>query len=114
MPDLQWNGTMAVTASEKAAVLGHKFFPKVDADLTDITDPELTNRAAVELNIDQRATEWEVYTALKRVKPDKCPGVDEIPNRVLQAMGEPLVRAFTVTAPAVPSGSEQVVSAHAG
>jgi hypothetical protein len=95
MLNLQWNGTTAVTASEKAAVLGHKFFPKVDADLTDITDLELANRAAVELNIDQQATEWEVYTALKRAKPDKCPGPDEIPNRVLQAMGEPLVQALT-------------------
>jgi hypothetical protein len=36
-----------------------------------------------------------VHTALKRTKPDKCPGADEIPNRFLQAMGEPLVQALT-------------------
>jgi hypothetical protein len=95
MPNLQWNRTTAATASEKAVALGQKFFPKVDADLTDITDPELAIRAAIELNINRQATEWEVYTVLKRAEPDKFLGLDEIPNRVLQAMGEPLVQALT-------------------
>src|SRR5271156_6681285 len=40
MPNLQWNGTVASTASEKAAALVGRFFPKVEADLTDIIDPE--------------------------------------------------------------------------
>jgi hypothetical protein len=37
----------------------------------------------MELHIARTATEWEAYTALKRAKPDKCPGMDEIPNRFL-------------------------------
>jgi hypothetical protein len=36
-----------------------------------------------------------VQIALKRVKPDKCLGADEIPNPFLQAIGEPLVQALT-------------------
>jgi hypothetical protein len=44
---------------------------------------------------DRIATEWEVHAAFKKAKPDKCPGIDEIPNRFLQAMGEPLVQALT-------------------
>jgi hypothetical protein len=67
----------------------------VDADLTDIIDHEFTGRAAIELHIPQIAEEWEVYTALKRTKPDKCLGTDEIVNRFLKAMGDPLVRALT-------------------
>jgi hypothetical protein len=83
------------TATDKAAALGSKVFPKVDADLTDITDHEFADRAAAELHADRRATECEVYTTLKRAKPDKCIGADEIPNRFLHAMGEPLIQALT-------------------
>jgi hypothetical protein len=45
--------------------------------------------------MDRIATESEVYAVLKRTKPDKCPGADEIPNRFLRAMGEPLIQALT-------------------
>ena len=96
MPNLQWNGTVASTASEKAAALVGRFFPKVEADLTDIIGHEFTGRApAIELHIPQTAEEWEVYAALKRTKPDKCLGTDEIVNRFLKAMGDPLVQALT-------------------
>ena len=95
MPNIQWNGTVATTASDKAAALRNRFFPQVDVDLTDITDCEFTGTLATEQYIDQKATKWEVYLALRRAKPDKCPGIDEIPNQFLQAMGEPLVQALT-------------------
>jgi hypothetical protein len=110
--NIQWNSTTATTPSKKAAALGNRFFPIVEADLTDLrdltnptnhgsinltdpTDHEFTDRAPTELHIDRTATEWEVYKALKRAKPDKCPGIDEIPNRFLHAMGEPLIQAPT-------------------
>ena len=35
------------------------------------------------------------------MKPDKCPGADDIPNRFLQAMGEPLIKALQGLAAAV-------------
>lgn len=96
MPNLKWNGSLATTASGKAAALGSRFFSRVEADLTDIADRTFEDRApTIELQINQIATEWEVYTALKRAKPDMCPGPDERPNRFLQAMGEPLIQALT-------------------
>jgi hypothetical protein len=96
MPNLQWNGSIATTVDSKAAALKDRFYPKVDADLTDIIDCEFADRAsATELHITCTATESEVYTTLKRTRPDKCPGIDEIPNRFLHAMGAPLVRALT-------------------
>jgi hypothetical protein len=60
-------------------------------DLQALPDHEVAGRAPRELHIDRTATEWEVYKAIKRAKPDKCPGIDEIPNRFPHAMGEPLV-----------------------
>lgn len=33
--------------------------------------------------------------SLKRAKPDKSLGADEIPSRLLHAIGEPLVQALT-------------------
>ena len=41
MPDLQWNGTIRETVAEKAGALAERFYPTVEADLTDITDCEL-------------------------------------------------------------------------
>ena len=68
----------------------------VAANLADITDPILAGGTlAIELQIDRTAAEWEVYKALKSTKPDKCPRADEIPNRFLLAMGQPLVRALS-------------------
>jgi hypothetical protein len=91
MPNIRWNRTVATTASDKAAAGGNMFFPQVDADLTDIIDCEFAGTLAIERYIDRIATKWEVYSALRRAKLDKCLGIDEIPNRFLHAMGEPLV-----------------------
>jgi hypothetical protein len=71
-------------------------------DLTDLTNPisstgrEFTDRVQTELYIDCTTTKWEVHKALKRAKPDKSLGIDEIPNRFLHAMGELLIQALTV------------------
>jgi hypothetical protein len=93
MPDLKWNGTVRETVAEKADALAERFYPIVEADLTDITDREFYN---TDLIADyQTAEDWEIQAALKRTKPDKCPGSDEITNRFLQAMGNPLIQALT-------------------
>jgi hypothetical protein len=53
VPDIQWNGTTATTASDKAAALRNRFFPQVDVDLTDIIDREFVgNTHTIELYID--------------------------------------------------------------
>ena len=67
-----------------AVALAEKFYLAVEADLEDIADPELLGSAHnAELHIDQKVAAEEVYRALKRTNPDKCPGADEIPNRFL-------------------------------
>ena len=92
MPNLQWNGIVATTTGKKAEALRSRFFPVIDSDLTTITNQELAGGApTMELYINPTADEWEVYAALKRAKPDKSLGADEIPNRLLHATGEPLV-----------------------
>jgi hypothetical protein len=96
MPDIQLNGTLTSTIDGKATAIAQRFYPIVEADLADITEQEFTEQLASEtLAMRQFTTEEEVYAILRKLKPDKCPGIDGIPNRFLQAMGEPLVRALT-------------------
>lgn len=64
MPNLQWNRAVATTTSKKAEALRSRFFPVIDADLTEITNQELAGGApTMELYINRTADEWEVYTA---------------------------------------------------
>jgi hypothetical protein len=49
----------------------------------------------------QLVTKEDVCNVVHKVKPDKCPGADEIPNRFLQAMGEPLINALQALIAAV-------------
>ena len=41
MLDLKWNGTIQETVARKAGALVERFYPIVEANLTDITDCEL-------------------------------------------------------------------------
>jgi hypothetical protein len=66
----------------------------VEADTSDV-EPGLRQLGArEELEMEQRVVADDIRAVLRSVKPDKCPGADEIPNRFLQAMGEPLVKAM--------------------
>ena len=42
-----------------------------------------------------------MQSIVQKVKPDKCLGLDEIPNRFLKAMGEPLIKALQALITAV-------------
>ena len=96
MPDLKWNGTTRRTVVEKAEALAERFYPTVEADLTDITDREFQDiDLTADLWCDRTVKDWEIQSALKQTKPDKCPGSDEITNRFLWAMGNPLIQALT-------------------
>jgi len=101
MPDLQWNAGIATTANDKAQALSQRFYPEVPADIRDITNRDFHTSQSGELTIDQHVTSDEIRGILKGFKPDKCPGADKIPNRFLQAMGEPLIRALQVLTNAV-------------
>jgi hypothetical protein len=93
MPNLQWRGSLATTVNTKAAALGDRFYPEVDADLANITDTSFIGKEG--LSFKRTVTEDEIRTALKKTKPDKCPGADEILNRFLKAIEDPLVQALT-------------------
>jgi hypothetical protein len=101
MPDMQWQGAQLSTVSGKARALYERFYPETEADLQDITDREFQHETGQALEMSQLVTEEDVRNILRAVKPDKCPGADEIPNRFLQMMGEPLVKALQALITAV-------------
>ena len=104
MPDLHWQGTQYSTVSGKARALCERFYPRTVADLNDITDQELQNGSydpRPELAMRQTVTSEEIQDIVSKVKLDKCPGLDEIPNRFLRAMGEPLIKALQALITAV-------------
>jgi hypothetical protein len=57
MPNIQWNGVTATTPSGKAVALSNRFYPIVEADLTDLTDYEFIGRTPMELHIACTVTE---------------------------------------------------------
>ena len=70
---------------EKAEFLRARFYPTIEADLTDIEDFSLS-RESFPLNsieVDWRATREEVESILKSRKPFKALGIDSIPNGIL-------------------------------
>jgi hypothetical protein len=102
MPELQWKRRSYSTVQGKAQALSERFYPVTEADLEDITDREFQEDLyGPALEMDQLVTSAEVQAIVRKIKPDKCPGTDEIPNRFLQAMGEPLVRALQALITAV-------------
>jgi hypothetical protein len=79
----------------KANVLaGHFFPPLVKADLADIEG----YRYPPELSVSQEVTTDEILSILKDIAPDKAPGPDSIPNRLLRecrdVLAEPLAKLF--------------------
>ncbi len=92
-PDIQKaDGSLAEDTSGKAEALRTVFFPKPpEADLTDIS--LYCYPISVETWVP--ITEWEVGEAMRDTPPDKAPGEDEIPNRVLKAAAETLRPIYT-------------------
>lgn len=89
-------GHTASTIMEKAEFLRARFYPTIEADLTDIEDFSFS-RESFPLNsieVDRKATREEVESILKSRKPFKAPGIDGIPNGFLQAMGTEMAEAI--------------------
>lgn len=88
LPTLAKDGRKAETFDEKVQMFKEAFFPPLPtADLTDIrgfTYPE-PEESRMEI------TAEEVSKAITRVKADKAPGPDGIPNRILKILGTTLV-----------------------
>jgi hypothetical protein len=102
MPDLQWQGAQLGTVSSKAKALYERFYPETEAELQDITDRDFQHDVPGRaLEMSQLITEVDVRDIARRVKPDKCLGSDETPNRFLKAIGEPLIKPLQALITAV-------------
>lgn len=81
------DGTHQSSNDVKADILAKHFFPPAKAaDLSDIAD----HRYPSELPMLQTVSAEEVIKVLKALPPDKAPGPDGIPNRVLRECRGPL------------------------
>jgi hypothetical protein len=85
MPTLVTEQGKAQSIPEKAEFLRARFYPTIEADLTDIEDFSFS-RESFPLNsieVNRKATRDEVESILKSRKPFKAPGIDGIPNGIL-------------------------------
>lgn len=81
-------GVIASTFEEKAEMLKEFLFPtSFTPDLTDIEHAVYPREAECPQSISQDG----LYAALRRQHPDKAPGPDGIPNRVLKALTPSIV-----------------------
>ena len=89
-------GNTASTIMEKAEFLQARFYPMIEADLTDIEDLSFSRDSFPpnQIEVGQEATREEVESILKSRKPFKAPGIDGIPNGLLQAIGTKMAEAI--------------------
>ena len=73
-------GVIAISLKEKVALLReYAFSIPISAELSDI----LNYRYPRPLEIEDRFATKEILATCLRIKPDKAPGPDRIPNRVI-------------------------------
>lgn len=93
-PPLVTDEGTAHTIPEKAQALKARFYPKVEAELDDITDTSFVEETFSQaLEIRQEATADEILALIRTRQANKAPGPDSIPNDFLKAMGLPLAKA---------------------
>jgi exonuclease III len=95
-PTLERNGQIATSVEDKVQMLREECFPPPpEVDLSDIEGFIYPG----ELKTLDKISLEEVETAAARLKPDKTPGPDGIPNRVIKLVcaqkGEEIARLFT-------------------
>lgn len=101
MPDLNTSTGTAKTTSEKVEALRIKFYPEVQADITDIQDTSFKDDTFLETySVDQEVSHQEISTLLRTRRANKAPGSDSISNDFLKAIGEPLANAVASIATA--------------
>jgi hypothetical protein len=94
MPPLRYSAGVARTTETKARALSERFYPMVEADLSDITDSTFADETFQNYKeIDSSVSSEDVAHVLQYCRPWKCPGQDGIPNGILKAMGSPLYQA---------------------
>ena len=89
-------GNTTSTIIEKAEFLQARFYPIIEADFTNIENLSFSRESFSpnQIKISQEATREEVESILKSRKPFKAPGIDGIPNGLLQAMGTKMAEAI--------------------
>ena len=101
MPPLATDSGIATSLPDKVQALRQRFYPIVEADLTDVTDTRFEDSSFLDpLTISQVADSQEVLNLLRTRRANKAPGNDSIPNDFLKAMGEPLAAAVAAIATA--------------
>jgi len=61
MPGMRWQGAITEDINEKAMALATRFYPEVEADLSDITEHEFTDDIArVALDINRTVNETDI------------------------------------------------------
>ena len=100
MPPLRTAQGLAHTVQEKATALRERFYPTVEADLSDITDTSFADHSFPispagrgKWSVVQTVSLEEVSAILAARKPYKAPGNDSIPNGFLRTMGPRLAEA---------------------
>ena len=84
----------------KANALARKFFPRPQADLTDIQDPDLHQDWVPRFLLQQDVTSRDIAEALAKARPWKAPGEDNLPIGFLKLCGPPLYDLLAVLATA--------------
>ncbi|SLM39698.1 Reverse transcriptase domain [Lasallia pustulata] len=95
LPDIRDGTGWATTNESKARVFTRQFFPPPRA--TNLSDME-SCQYLPPLSISNDVTADDIRTELRKLKPDKAPGPDNIPNKVLKLAQEeltPLLTAIT-------------------
>ena len=78
------NDNIAISIEDKAKLLRETVFPSIEVDLSDILD-FIYPRS---LEIENRLSIDEIYAAYVRTKPDKAPGTNNIPNRIVHILAK--------------------------
>jgi hypothetical protein len=95
-------GNAAETIQDKAEALRARFFPKANADLSDIEETSFQEGSFPldPFEISRKVEREEVEAILKSRKPLRAPGLDGIPNGFLKAMGPKMADAIALLATA--------------
>ena len=101
MPDLRSATRLATTIPDKVAVLCTRFYPSVEADLTNIYNITFAENICQDaLPLEQSVTLDEIQALLRTRKTNRALGSDSISNDFLKAIGRPLTTAVAALASA--------------
>ena len=101
MPPLITAEGTAYTLEEKVEALRQRFYPTIEADLSDIADTSFEDSTfPLSLEVSDTVEPQEITSLLRTRRPHRAPGSDSIPNEFLKAMGEPLTVAVAALATA--------------